>query len=161
MADSRLEEMLAAMLDSDEGNERFVYDDKTSLLLKPGSVLKGHPTIGRGRALDVRGISAEESDYLFGNDVRFAILAAQVSFPWFQRLSPVRQAVICGMIHQLGIDGVRGFHDTIKAIEARDFDRAAKEMLQSLWASPAQTPARARRYAEIMRTGEWPQSFVT
>ena len=45
----------------DEGVRLRVYDDATGEPLHPGMTLKGHPSIGYGRALDVNGISLKES----------------------------------------------------------------------------------------------------
>jgi lysozyme len=44
------------------------------------------------------------------------------------------------------------FKKTLAALEARDFDRAADEALDSLWAR--QTPNRAERIAAAIRKGE-------
>lgn len=81
-----------------------------------------------------------------------------------------RQAVIISMIYQLGPTGFAGFKRMIGHLEKGNAGSAmmphlmegywkeiANEMLDSKWARE-DSPARARELAEIMRTGEWPQS---
>ncbi|WP_414717526.1 hypothetical protein [Steroidobacter sp.] len=57
------------------------------------------------------------------------------------------------MAYQLGTNGVTNFKRMCAALRIRDYSAAAIEMLDSTWAK--QTPARAKRMAEIMRTEEW------
>ncbi|MCR4300779.1 MAG: hypothetical protein NUV51_04140, partial [Sulfuricaulis sp.] len=73
--------------------------------------------------------------------------------PWFADLDPVRQGVLLNMSFQLGVDGLLGFKNTLLCVKVGDYERAADGMLQSLWAS--QTPARAKRLSEQMRSGAW------
>ena len=60
--------------------------------------------------------------------------------------------VIVEMCFQLGEDGVRGFHEMLKAISRRDWGKAAYEMTQSKW--DIETPKRAHELAKIMQTGK-------
>lgn len=62
-----------------------------------------------------------------------------------------RRDVLVSMAYQMGIDGLALFKNTLKLIADGNFTAAADGMLNSLWAK--QTPARARRHAEVMRTG--------
>jgi lysozyme len=57
------------------------------------------------------------------------------------------------MSFQLGIAGLLKFKSTLAFIEAGDYENAATNMLKSLWAK--QTPQRAKRLAEQMRSGKW------
>jgi len=61
--------------------------------------------------------------------------------------------VLYSMAYQLGVDGLAAFNETLKMVAAGDFSGAANGMLNSLWAR--QTPGRARRHAEVMRTGTY------
>jgi lysozyme len=56
----------------------------------------------------------------------------------------------------MGVAGLLKFKGTLGAVQRGDYDAAARGMLSSRWAQ--QTPARARRTAEAMRTGEWPEA---
>lgn len=127
-----------------------------------GEVLSAYPdhlgflTIGVGRLIDKRkggGITSEESAYLLGNDIAKVNAQLDAKIPWWRKLDEARQAVIQGMAFQMGIDGLLGFKNTLKMVESGDYEGAGKGMLNSLWAK--QTPARAKRMSEQMRTGEW------
>jgi lysozyme len=70
---------------------------------------------------------------------------------FFIGLNEVRRAVLVSMAFQLGVQGLFKFKKMWSAIANKDYDTAAKEMLDSKWAK--QTPARANRHAEMMETG--------
>lgn len=147
-----LETMLEGMLLRDEGRKLFVYDDATGEALRPGMTLKGHPTVGIGRALDVEGLTSSESDYLLAGDIYRVQSEAEKAFPWYESLVDERKAVILSMLFQLGLGGVQGFHEFLLAVEHQNWSRAAAEMKNSLWAK--ETPSRAERLAEQMETGK-------
>ena len=87
-------------------------------------------------------------------DIAKATVECQARFaPWFQHLNDARQAVLVGMVFQMGIGRVLGFRQALAAMKAGDFSTAAAEMLDSYWAK--QTPARAHRMARQMMAGEW------
>lgn len=69
----------------------------------------------------------------------------------FLELSDERQAILLSMMYQMGFSGLYEFTNMWKAIYLGDYEDAAKAMLNSKWAK--QTPARANRHAETMRTG--------
>ncbi len=116
----------------------------------------GFWTIGYGRLIDKRkggGISEEEALYLLKNDVSARLPVLENAIPFFARLNDARKAVLLNMSFQLGITGLLKFKSTLAFIEAGDFENASANMLKSLWAK--QTPPRAKRLAEQMRTGKW------
>lgn len=125
-----------------------VYDDATGVPLRPGDTLQGHPTIGWGRALDVKGLSQYEADELLRRDLLEAARIAE-DFARYA-IGTVRRAVLIDMAHNLGRHGLFGFKQLRLALDARDFAHAADEMLNSRWAT--QVGARARHLAELMRT---------
>jgi lysozyme len=135
---------IQAMLVREEGEVNHAYQDHL-----------GYWTIGVGRLIDKRGggITHDEAMYLLVNDIR-AKGAAAASYPWFAGLSENRQAVVVGMVFQMGAAGFAKFKNTISKIAAGDYAGAAASMLASRWAS--QTPARARSMAKIMETDRWP-----
>jgi len=57
--------------------------------------------------------------------------------------------ILTNMTYQLGANGLKGFKRMLSAVNAGDYQTAAKEMLDSTWASE-QTPERAARLAERM-----------
>lgn len=62
-----------------------------------------------------------------------------------------RRDILISMAYQMGADGLAGFTNTLGLISRGDFSRAASAMTNSLWSR--QTPDRARRHAEVMRSG--------
>lgn len=116
----------------------------------------GYSTIGIGRLIDKRkggGITPEEAAYLLGNDVDKVIDQLNKRLPWWTKLDDARKGVLINMAFQMGIDGLLGFKNTLRMIEQGRYTDAANGMMQSLWAR--QTPARAKRMSEQMRTGVW------
>lgn len=126
-----------------------VYDDATGLEIGPGSVVKGHPTIGVGRALDVDGINEGEALLLLERNIEDCERQLYQAFPWFGKQTPDRQAVIICMVFNLGMDGFKEFKNLIAAISNQDFNSAANEMLSSHWAG--QVGRRAVELADLMR----------
>ncbi|OTG64355.1 lysozyme [Acinetobacter sp. ANC 4470] len=116
----------------------------------------GFSTIGVGRLIDKRkggGITKEESAYLLNNDIDKVIDQLNKRLPWWVALDDTRKGVLVNMAFQMGVDGLLGFNNTLKMIQSGDYVAASKGMLNSLWAK--QTPARAKRMSEQMRTGIW------
>ncbi len=67
-------------------------------------------------------------------------------------LNDARKAVMLSITYQIGIYGILKFKKMLGALERADYSAAADEMLNSLAAR--QTPARWKRNAEQMRSGE-------
>lgn len=136
---------LIAQLRREEGVVRHAYQDHL-----------GFWTIGCGRLIDQRkggGLSDDEIDYLLTNDINRFTREVMAALPWAASLNAPRQAVLIGMAFQMGTAGLLGFKNTLAAIRDERYAHAAGLMLQSRWAQ--QTPARARRMARQMDTGEW------
>jgi lysozyme len=123
------------------------------LRLKPYRDTQRKLTIGVGGNLDDVGISREEALMLFDNDIATVRREAGRAFPWFSRLSPVRKDVVLNMTFNLGLPGFRRFKKTIDAIEAEDWEKAAREMLNSRWAK--QVGKRAEELAAMMKRGKY------
>lgn len=90
-------ELLVTELIRDEGVRLNAYDDASRLPIRPGSIVRGHPTIGIGRALDVRGVTPDEAQYLLSNDIDAFTLGLQQRYPWFNNLDDTRQRVLVNM----------------------------------------------------------------
>jgi lysozyme len=127
--------------------------DHEGLRLKPYRCTAGKLTIGVGRNLDDRGLSPDEALYLLRNDIEISRTELSGAFPWFAKLDPVRQAVLIDMHVNLGLGTLSKFVITLGLIKTGRYDEAASEMLDSAWSR--QVGRRARRLAEMMRTGEW------
>lgn len=139
-------EQLTAQLRRDEGTRATAYPDSIGWL-----------TIGVGRLIDSRkpgaGLRPDEIDYLLKNDIADRVQALQKALPWFAKLNQARQGVLINMAFQMGTDGLLAFRQTLGLVRDGKYAEAAKQMLKSKWAE--QTPARAKRLSEQMRTGEW------
>jgi lysozyme len=70
---------------------------------------------------------------------------------WWRKLNDARQDVLANMCFNLGWGHLAGFHTTLAAMQAGDFNAAADGMLASLWAKQVKT--RATKLAQQMRTG--------
>lgn len=108
-------------------------------------------TIGRGRNLSDVGISVDELELMFANDLSRAAHTCLVLFSTFDDLDAVRQATLANIALNLGTAGLAQFHGLRKCVEAGDFDGAADAMKDSHWAQ--QVGARADRLEAQMRTG--------
>ena len=136
---------ITRLLRGDEGEVLHAYNDHL-----------GFATIGIGRLIDKRkggGISKEESAYLLANDIMRFSKELDQRLPWWKTLSDARRGVLLAMAFQMGVDGLLKFKNTLEAVRMGQYDKAADGMLQSMWAK--QTPERATRMSEQMRTDQW------
>ena len=111
----------------------------------------GKITIGVGRNLTDRGITDAEARQLLDADINNAILDCTV-FPWFPDLDPVRQRAVVDLCFNLGLPRLKTFAKMLAAIERKEWDDAAHELLDSRFAE--QVGKRARTLASMLRTGE-------
>lgn len=137
---------VAKQLAQEEGRSATVYKDHL-----------GYWTVGVGICIDDRvdgaGLDEEEQDWLLDRRLASLTRACSAKIAGFDQLNEARQAVLIGMAFQMGLVGLLGFKNTLAAVTAGNYEVAARGMLNSKWAT--QTPGRAKRMAEQMRTGEW------
>ncbi len=136
---------LKRQLIGEEDKRKFVYQDHL-----------GYWTIGIGRLVDKRkggGLRDSEIDFMYNNDVDEIVGQITKKLPWFQDLDDARKGVLLGMAFQMGVEGLLGFHITLKLVRDGQYALAAHNMGLSLWAR--QTPERVARMQEQMRTGRW------
>lgn len=143
---------IIAILNFEEGFRELPYRDS-----------EGYPTVGIGIRIGPKGASL--NNYTFRvpkevGDVWTEVMVEQKLNEMHTKpnivsalnaCNPARSDILCSMAYQMGVNGLAGFKNTLAMIASGDFDGAAKGMLNSLWAR--QTPNRARRHAEVMRTG--------
>jgi len=79
---------------------------------------------------------------------RYPVIVAALA-----QCNDARRDILYSMAYQMGVGGLAGFVNTLSLISRGDFAGAASAMLNSLWAR--QTPNRARRHAEVMRSGTY------
>jgi lysozyme len=133
-------EICRQQLKVDEGVRARLYKDSLGIW-----------SIGVGRNLEAKGLSPDEIDYLLDNDMAEAELDARAIFSGFDDLSDNRKAALINLAFNLGRTRLSAFTRTIEAINAGDFQAAAKEMLDSLWAR--QVGERAKRLARMIEEG--------
>lgn len=139
---------------ADEARAVRLIQRHEGLRLKPYRDTVGKLTIGYGRNLIDRGITQAEAECLLRNDLRDVTAGLDRVLPWWRGLDVVRRAVLVDMGFNLGVGGLAKFTNTLAAVQARDWEGAARGMLASKWAK--QVGARAVRLAVMMRLGEWP-----
>jgi lysozyme len=125
--------------------------------LKPYRCTAGKLTIGVGRNLEDRGITAEESAYLLANDIAREERALIQALPWVAQLDEVRQRVLLDMAFNMGLGGLLQFKNTLATIKAGDYAKAATMMLDSRWAR--HVGQRAERLSRMMATGKTPREL--
>jgi lysozyme len=131
---------LIQQLVNDEGYRKFPYKDTMGFL-----------TIGIGRNLSTVGISMPEAYSLLNTDILVAENNVIKLFPVYDDLSDNRKTVLINMCFNMGIGKLGQFVGVIDAVNAKEYEKAAQEMLASLWAK--QEPERAQRLAVLMRSG--------
>lgn len=146
----------------------FVFLQKEEgLVLTPYQDTRGYWTIGIGHLIDARkvggaapyssrwkkGISVDTAKAIFSQDVqmKYNELLASAYKDTFRKQALPRQVALLSMAFQMGVSGVCRFRTMWRALEMGWYDKAADAALDSLWAK--QTPARAQRTAQILRTG--------
>lgn len=112
----------------------------------------GYLTIGYGCNLDA-GWSEGLASCVLAYQAAQAEADIKAAFPWYSTLSLPRQAVLLDMAFNMGIERLKGFYNTLGAIQRGDWAAAEAGMLASRWAK--QVGPRASRLARIMFTGVW------
>lgn len=137
-------------LDIDQIERQLVRDE--GMRLKPYKDSVGKLTIGVGRNLDDNGISDAEAQHLLRNDVNQAMREC-MGIPCFSHLNAPRQAVLVNMCFNIGLSRLMGFKKMLAALDAKNYQEAGVQMMDSKWAK--QVGIRAVRLYEQMLKGEW------
>lgn len=127
--------------------------DHEGLELKPYHCTADKLTIGVGRNIQDRGITEDEARYLLKNDIKIVEDELLTRQPVVAGLDSVRQRVLVDMGFNLGLPILMKFQNMWAAIEDEDYHEAARQMMDSRWAS--QVGQRAERLAQAMSSGEW------
>lgn len=135
-----------------EGLRLKAYLDSEGVLtVGYGHNLKTSPVHGVTKPGD--SITKETADKLFDSDLAASVWDMRRNMPWAFAMSEARQGVLVNMIFNMGVVRVLGFHKALAAMERGDYAAAAREMLDSKWAS--QVGKRAGELARQMESGEW------
>jgi len=127
-----MKDRLKDILGRHEGKRNFPYDDADGRRIGPRKrTIKGKLTIGKGRNLEDVGLSDDEIEYLFANDVKRAVAGARRLIRNFDSLSENRRVVVASLVYMLGEKGFAAWKETRRVIEAGRFDLAAQHIERS------------------------------
>lgn len=113
---------------------------------------KGVLTIGYGRNIQDKGVSIDEALFLLDDDLMYFTDKLIGLFEWFPLLDENRQIALIDLCFNTGIAGFCEFKEMIAALEHKDYEQAAIEILNSIAAQNASE--RYHQLANIIRTGE-------
>lgn len=146
------------MIDPIKTEEELILDE--GIRLRPYRCTQGVLTIGVGHViLAADHLTEHDSVNLewVGRTLHRDIMTAwngcvKIFDLWnLESMSEPRQRALVNMCFQMGETKLRGFKRMIAAILKGDWEQAKIECLDSRYAR--QTPRRARRVAEVLRTG--------
>lgn len=132
---------------------------------KPYLCSEGYPTVGTGIRIGPKGADLRNYQFTVPREVDAVWLQSILNSTMRSMLSneriakamnvldEARTAVLVSMAYQMGVAGLAQFKNTLYLVETKQFEEAAKAMLDSKWTR--QTPNRAKRHAEQMRSGLW------
>ena len=132
--------------------------------LKPYEDVTGNVTIGIGRNLTGKGLSDEEVDFLYSNDIREAVHFLRIRVPVWQEVGEVRQAALIDMYHNLGPNVFMKFKRFAERLKHLQYKEAADEMKDSKWYRDhlqwQGINNRVGRLARMIETGTWPEELL-
>lgn len=137
------------------------------LRLKPYYCSEGYPTIGYGQKIGNVGdplpnVTTTEKEALQFLRDRVEGIYNQLSAykpRAFLGCNDQQRAILISMAYQLGITGLLKFNKMWLALENKDYQKAAIEMLDSKWAK--QTPNRAKRHFKTMLDGQLDTYYIS
>ena len=112
----------------------------------------GKTTIGYGRNLTDRGLSATEAEHLLMTDALDVLTDLSERLPFWRDLDDVRRVVLADMGFNMGAQKlISGWPNFLAAVARKDYTTAADTMLASKWRR--QVKGRAVTLAAMMRNG--------
>ena len=128
---------------------------------KPYYCSEGYVTVGFGSLIGPKGAPLEYYTFTVDKEIAELMMLKELkTIPNFihktigepKGLNTARRDVLYSMVYQLGEKGFLGFKKMVAAIKNGDWQEAAIQALDSKWARE-QTPERAIRHAEVLRSG--------
>lgn len=148
-----MREQLLRQLTVQESYKPYLYFDCCGLPWRKCSCeKKGKLTGGIGRNFDDVPISKRLSEFMCDEDIDAAELALRTSYPWVATLDSIRYITLVNMMFNMGPGKLAGFKKFLAAMEAGDYETAALEMDNSLWAR--QTKTRYQQLRKQILTGK-------
>ena len=141
-------DQLRQELADDEGCKYEIYLDHLNLpTFGIGHLItESDPEFGQPIGTEV---SEERVRKAFNLDVAVTIDECKVLYPDFDDLPEEAQLVICNMMFNMGRPRLSKFKGMKAGVDARDWNKAADEMVDSRWHD--QVPNRAKRLVKRMR----------
>jgi lysozyme len=137
------EQLLRQSLNIHEGKRYHLYKDSF-----------GNWTIGVGRNLSTNGLSEDEIQLMLSNDIRAAKTDCEATFGnWYRNLDEVRQRVLVELCFNMGMLKLLKFKKMLTALAASDYDTAAAELADSLWAKQVSI-SRSSMLIGMLKTGK-------
>jgi lysozyme len=146
---------------SDELIEQIKFEE--GLRLKAYLCPAGKLTIGYGRNLDAKNdlngnkipieITKDQAEAILFDDLVRTSEKLHAAWHGMSLLTPARRDACINMAFQMGIDGFLGFKKMREHLLKCDWLKAHDAALDSAWAE--QTPARSKRVAKQLLTGEY------
>jgi lysozyme len=94
-------------------------------------------------------VEQERVRQLFALDIAVTVDECKVLYPDFDELPEECQHIIANMMFNMGRPRLSAFKGMKSGVDAKDWDKAADEMVDSRWYT--QVPNRARRLVDRMR----------
>ena len=139
--------------------ERWGFVPARNILTKLGisttaAAKSGHPwTVGHGftggTTLDSR-MSRLMSERKLAEKVLEMDQVLANTLTWYKDATDVTKGILINMAFNMGVKGLLGFNNTLRFISEKNYEQAATNMKQSLWAK--QVKGRATELIERMRT---------
>ena len=141
-------DQLREELAEDEGCKFEIYLDHLGLPTYGIGhlVVEGDPEYGQPVGTPV---DEERVRQVFNLDIASTLDECQVLYPDFDDLPEDRQLIIANMMFNMGRPRLSKFKGMKAGVDARDWNRAADEMVDSRWHD--QVPNRAKRLVKRMR----------
>ena len=133
-------DIATAQLKIDEGVRLMPYKDQF-----------GNLTIGCGRNLTADGISESEMEMMLASDVNHAAVAAATLFNFDATISDERKAALVNLSFNLGEEELSKFTQFVGFVNARDWNGAADDLIQTKYAT--EVGPRAQRICDKLRNG--------
>ena len=111
---------------------------------------EGYDTIGYGFAIKDLELDEDIAELILLRKIEALQHRIASVFGWWYNSPKTIKNAVTNMCYQMGVSGFSKFKKTIYYLETEQYDEAATECLNSLWAK--QTPARAREISEAIRS---------
>ena len=120
---------------------------------KPYRCTEGYLTVAYGKRVDYIEVSKQTAEEWLKKDLEDLEARVEATFGWYYNSPQTVKDVVMNMCYQLGVSGFSKFKKTIDLLDKGKYDKASKEMLNSLWSR--QTPQRSKELSDkIKQLGE-------